>query len=316
MTPSEASLSLTLVCPADREPLVSDRDASSFDCPRCNQSYPVENGVVRFLPGVDDFYEGRFVGASGFVPRDESFLRAWPLWQMRSGWLWAIRAQLPAGSTVVELGCASGVAYFAHRYRMIGLDLSHSSLEMVAGLYDICLQANTTSIPLPDESVDGVISSYFWEHIPPNEKLAALEEYLRILRTGGKLVFLYDVENESPIYRWMKRRDLDLYRDVLIDREGHAGWETPEENRTQFEKAGLRVLEHTGKEKLLISAAMYDKVRQFGGWVRPFAELGYRLSKGPQFYLYNALIRVLDETLCRLLPESWSRVMVSVCEKR
>ena len=79
---------------------------------------------------------------------------------------------------------------------------------------------------------------------------------------------------------------------------------------------GFRILEHRGKEKLLIAPAMYDKLREFGGWMRPFAELGCRFRSGPMFYAYNGVIRVLDETLCRVLPKNWSRVMVSVCEKR
>ena len=66
----------------------------------------------------------------------------------------------------------------------------------------------------------------------------------------------------------LKRRDLDLYREVLIDREGHLGWETPAVNRAQFEAAGLRVLEYRGKDKLLIPPAMFDKVGQWGGALR------------------------------------------------
>ena len=306
-----------LICPEDRERLRPDESAAHYRCPRCESRYPVEKGVVRFLRDTDSFYEGRYLNTIRFIPRRENPFYAWPLWQIASGYIWAARAHVPAGATVVEVGCASGVAYFAHRYRVIGVDLSFASLARIADLYDTCLQADSTrALPLPDQSVDGIFSSFVWEHIAPDLKPKALAEFARVLRPGGKLVFLYDVECESPLFRYMKRRDRDLYREVLIDREGHAGWQTPDENRSLFEENGFRILEHRGKEKLLIAPAMYDKLREFGGWMRPFAELGCRFRSAPGYYAYNGVIRILDETLCRVLPKSWSRVMVSVCQKQ
>jgi SAM-dependent methyltransferase len=215
------------------------------------------------------------------------------------------------------MGCASGVAYFAQRYRVTGLDLSFSSLARVADLYETCIQADATlGLPLPDASVDAIFSSYVWEHIPPDRKPAALTECARVLRPGGKLVFLFDVESQSPLYRWFRRSDPERYRRVLIDEEGHFGWETPESNRQAFRRAGFRVLEFRGKDKLLVAPAIYDKFGQWPGGVGRFAALGASLGSGRKFHLYNALLRILDETLGRLLPASWSRVIVAVCEKR
>ena len=306
-----------LICPEDGAPLRPGDGAAHYRCSRCEARYPVENGVVRFLSDTDSFYEGRYLNTIRFIPRHESALYAWPLWQIDSGYIWAARAHVPAGGTVVEVGCASGIAYFAHRYRVIGVDLSFASLARIAGLYDTCLQADSTrALPLPDGSIDGVFSSFVWEHISPDLKPRALEQFARVLRPGGKLVFLYDVESDGPLFRYMKRRDRDLYREVLIDREGHAGWQTPDENRALFEGHGFKVLEHRGKEKLLIAPAMYDKLREFGGWMRPLAELGCRFRSAPGYYVYNGFIRILDETLCRVLPDRWSRVMVTVCEKQ
>lgn len=305
----------TLVCPVERAPLAPAGD-SAYRCRACGRSYPVEQGVVRFLEDRDAFYEGRYLNTIRFVPRSERAYTAWPLWLIKHGYVWAARKHVPAGATVLEMGCGSGVAYFAHRFRMIGLDLSFASLARVAPLYDACLQADTTAgIPLPDASLDAVLSSFVWEHIPPERKPAVLAECARVLRPGGKLVFLYDVESQNPLYRRMRRLDPALYREILIDREGHLGWQTPAENREIFERCGFRLLENGGHEKLLIEAAMYDKVRHWGGWLKALAELGYRFKPAPQLYFYNGLVRVLDATLGRLLPTSWSRVLVSVCER-
>ena len=94
------------------------------------------------------------------------------------------------------------------RYQTIGLDLSAASLARVANLYAACLQVDLTQgIPLPDASIDAVISSFVWEHILPEHKPAVLAELRRVLRPGGKLVFLYDVDGRHPLYRRMRAVD-------------------------------------------------------------------------------------------------------------
>lgn len=309
-------MSFELVCPADGSPLSVERSGSGRSCRSCHQHYPEEAGVVRFLDSTDEFYEGRYLNTVAFVPATESPWRAWPIWLMSSGYPWAVRHHVPAGANVMEMGCASGIAYFAARYRVLGLDLSFSSLAQVSPLYDTCIQADVTQrIPLPDACLDGIFSSYVWEHIPPADKPGALAELCRVLKPGGKLVFLFDVEGNTPIYRVLKRRDPDLYREVLIEREGHLGWESPEANREQFEAAGLRVLEYRGKDKLLIPPPMFDKVGQWGGGLKRLGDVGVWFSRGLRFQLANALLRLLDETAGRLLPLSWSRIVVAVCEK-
>jgi SAM-dependent methyltransferase len=305
-----------LCCPADRAPLEGNPDATAYRCSRCGRSYPVERGVVRFLAEIDPFYEGRFVGGVRYLPRSERAPWSWPLWLMCSGYVWAIRRHVPAGSTVLELGCASGIAYLSQRYRTIGMDLSAASLARLEGVYAASLQADVTEgVPLPDASIDAVISSFVWEHIRPEDKPRVLAELSRVLRPGGKLVFLYDVESRHPLYRRMQRVDPALFREVLIDREGHLGWETPAANRAAFAAAGLRVLEQRGREKLLIGPAMYDKVAQWPGALRRLARVGILFRFGVPFHVYNAATRLLDETLGRALPEGWARVMVSVCER-
>jgi hypothetical protein len=58
----------------------------------------------------------------------------WPLWLINSGYPWMVRHFVPPGATVVELGCAGGVRYFGQRYRMVGCDLSFSSLKKMRAL--------------------------------------------------------------------------------------------------------------------------------------------------------------------------------------
>jgi SAM-dependent methyltransferase len=310
-------MTLTLDCPSDRSSLDLEDGGAAYVCARCQRRFRTDAGVVRFLGGADDFYEGCYLYTIRCVPRSERIWAAWPLWLMNSGYVWAVRKHLREGRTIIEMGCASGVSYFAKRYRLVGLDLSYSSLRQVSSLYSSCLQADATQpLPIPDGTVDGIISSFFWEHIPPDLKPAVLAQCHRALAPGGKLVFLYDIDSANPLYRLRRRRDPALFREILIDRKGHLSWQSAEANRALFEANGFRMIENLGREKTpLINPAMYDKVLQWPGWTRPLARLGLRLSRAPWFHSYNGGVRVLDATLRRLLPLAWSRVVISVCEK-
>src|SRR5512141_2710308 len=103
-------LSFTLlICPADQSGLI--QTAEEWNCPECGRSYPVRRGVVKFLDTQDSFYEAAYLNQVHFLPASESWYRVWPVWLINNGYLWRVRNNVPAGATVLELGCAGGVAY-------------------------------------------------------------------------------------------------------------------------------------------------------------------------------------------------------------
>ncbi|HRI63800.1 MAG TPA: methyltransferase domain-containing protein [Polyangium sp.] len=309
------SMTISLICPACRAEL----DESKTDrctCIGCGRVYPIEDRVLRLLERTDEFYEGAYQNHLKFVPLSENLIHAWPLWLMHNGYLWAVRQYVPEGSVVVELGCAGGVAYFGKRYEMIGCDVSFSSLQHLPG-YKRGLQADASGcIPLQDGSVDAVVSSYFWEHIPPNVKPAILRECQRILKPGGKIVFLYDVETENPFIDKYKKRDRRLYDKLFIEGDGHFGYERPRDNLETFESLGFRIVDHSGKEKTFVqSPAVFTKLAQFGGMSGQVFQRARGLGHKPWFYAYTALVRIVDEMVCPFLDESWARIDMVVAEK-
>ncbi len=312
-------MTVQLACPRDRGALALAADGSAQACATCGASFPVERGVVRFLDRTDEFYEAHYADwtPTRSVPRSERWIHAWPLWLISSGYLWAVRKHVPAGRSVVEVGCGSGVVYFGERYRMIGIDLAHSSLVKVSDFYDTCLQVDVgQGVPLPDASVDAVVNSFVWEHLPPETKPGVLKEWHRLLRPGGKLVLLYDVETDNPLIRKLKDRDPAKYHQLYIENEHHLGYQPPEENRALFEENGFRVLEHRGKEKTWIQSPWeYEKIGQWPGWPRRISSLGLRFTRPPWLYAYTALVRCIDEFVGPMLPLSWSRTVLSVCER-
>lgn len=308
-------MAVSLICPSCRGSL-DELQSDQMACSKCARQYPVEDGVVRLLERTDDFYEGVYLNQVNYVPKSENIWHAWPLWLIHNGYPWTVRHYVPAGSSVVELGCAGGVRYFGQRYSMIGCDVSFSSLKQLPG-YTRRIQSDASlCIPLPDASVDAVVSAYFWEHIPPHIKPAILQECRRILKPGGKIIFLYDVETDNPLIDQYKKRDRRLYDKLFIDGDGHLGYERPRDNIDAFVAAGFRVIDHRGKEKTFVqSTSVYTKLAEFGGASNRVFHMAQKLGHTPWFYPYTALVRMVDEVVCPVLDDSWARIDMVVCEK-
>ncbi len=102
------------------------------------------------------------------------------------------------GEVVVDLGCGAGMDVFlAARNvgvsgRVIGIDMTTEMLERArAGQQNLGLsnvefhQATIDRLPLPDNSVDCVISNCVINLVP--DKLAVFREILRVLKPGGRV---------------------------------------------------------------------------------------------------------------------------------
>jgi ubiquinone/menaquinone biosynthesis C-methylase UbiE len=304
----------SIICPNDHTLL--EEKSAELVCSLCNRTYPILDAVICTIEKSDTFYEGAYENQVRFLPRSERWWHTWPLWLINGGFLWTVRRHVPPGKRVVELGCAGGVSYFGQRYRMIGCDLSLSSLKRVEG-YERKLQSDASRcIPVPDECVDAIVSSYFWEHIPPIAKEEILRECMRVLRPGGKLIFLYDVETSNPLIKKFRRLNEALYARLFISDDGHFGYEKPSENLRHFKQAGFSVIEHRGLEKTpLQSPSAYSKLAKFNTAADVLFGNLSRLGGQPYFYFYTFLTRFFDAFVCPLLPAKWSRMDMVVCEK-
>jgi SAM-dependent methyltransferase len=120
-------------------------------------------------------------------------------------------AQIDAGETLLDLGCGAGIDTIlaAHRTGPTGRVLALDFLpEMLArtkaaaaeiGLTNVeVLEGDIEAIPLPDASVDHIISNGVVNLAP--RKARVLAECARVLRPGGKLTLadLTVAEEELP----------------------------------------------------------------------------------------------------------------------
>jgi SAM-dependent methyltransferase len=103
-----------------------------------------------------------------------------------------------AGLDVVDLGCGTGYfsAWLAKRgARPVGVDVTPAQLETArrcmeeTGIEFPLVEASAEEVPLPDESFDLALS----EHGASNwcDPYRWIPEAARLLRTGGRLVFLH-----------------------------------------------------------------------------------------------------------------------------
>ena len=112
-----------------------------------------------------------------------------------------------------------------------------------------------------------------------------------------------------------KRRNRSAYDRLFLAGDGHLGYQTPNENMELFRGAGFRIVEHRGLEKTwACSPSVYAKLATFGGLAEPLFRLAAQLGRSPWLYPYVVLLRLLDVTIVRWLPERWSRVDLVVCE--
>jgi SAM-dependent methyltransferase len=117
---------------------------------------------------------------------------------------------VPEDSVVLDLG--PGFCEFLnniHARERIGVDLSDEAARHAATGVQIRHGVATDLSFLPDGSVDVVFASNFFEHLRSKEQvLGVLQESLRVLRPGGRLLVL------QPNLRYVRERYWDFFDHV------------------------------------------------------------------------------------------------------
>lgn len=281
-----------------------------------HEDFTSEDGVIVMLENQNENYEGVYLGKVKYVPRKDGFPFTFPLWMMFNGFVWEVRRHFGKGAVLCELGCASGINYFGTRYTMIGLDFSLKSLQGIEN-YAYKIQANALKLPFRDQSLDGIINAYFWEHIDPKEKPEMLQEFKRVLKPGGKVIMLYDVETKNGLLQPLKKKQLAIYNKLFLEGDFHVGYETLEQNAEKFRQASFRILKHFGMERSIFqSTSVYIKLSKLPGLYGAYAKMMKGINSSRLTEYFNILfVRITDLTWGGILNKMKSRIAISVLEK-
>jgi ubiquinone/menaquinone biosynthesis C-methylase UbiE len=119
----------------------------------------------------------------------------------------------PASGRVLEIGVGSGLNfpfYGKQVETVIGIDPSPRLLAIArrradaAGVHAGFLLGSATAIPLADATIDTVVMTWTLCSVP--DPLVALRETRRILKPGGRLLFVeHGLSPEPGIERWQLR---------------------------------------------------------------------------------------------------------------
>ena len=111
-------------------------------------------------------------------------------------------APLRAGETVVDIGCGTGTLTIAARRhvgasgRVVGID---ASPEMIARAARKAARAGDAvefrvaaveALPMPSASVDVVLSTLMFHHLPRPAREACVREIRRVLKPGGRVLIV------------------------------------------------------------------------------------------------------------------------------
>ena len=143
--------------------------------------------------------------------------------------------RIPAGASVLELGCGAGVpmtAALSDRREVVGVDISATQVALARRNVPSAtfVQSDMTALSFPDARFDAVVAFYSLTHVPRDEQRELFQRIRRWLRPGGMLVVTMGVEDEpGEIERgWL---GVDMYFSHF----------TAKKNRRIVEEAGFLV---------------------------------------------------------------------------
>jgi SAM-dependent methyltransferase len=113
---------------------------------------------------------------------------------------------VPADGAVVDVG--AGYCSFINNVqarRRVAVDLNPGTAEYAAAPVEFVRASASDLSPLADATFDTVFASNLLEHLSREDIAQAVEEFLRILRPGGRLILI------QPNYRLCSERYFDDY---------------------------------------------------------------------------------------------------------
>ena len=183
-------------------------------------------------------------------------------------------------SSVIEVGCETGITSFliSDKWKRTLLDLNPGAIALAAKAA-LLLHKEATfvvgdmfAMSFSDESFDLVFNAGVIEHFDKDDRVAALREYSRILKPGGRIIIGYPNHYCPPyrcaylllkmIGRWRFPSEYKIYD---LKEEIDACGLVLEQRRTMSKKTIFQWLDFAIPVKTMF--AMLDKIRNYEGYL-------------------------------------------------
>ncbi len=178
---------------------------------------------------------------------------------------------IPAGSTVLDVGCGLGDVlddlHNRFKYQLSGIDYAESNVSFakkrLAGKAEI-QQANIYNLPFKEASVDVAICLEVLEHIEDDNR--AFKEISRVLRPGGCLIVAVPYTFYWPSYQRLLGHFRHYTRTSLVAKALASGFTGVRQSlpnyhnwhQTYTKRYALIRLQHVLFGKLVASKSVYD----------------------------------------------------------
>lgn len=159
---------------------------------------------------------------------------------------------------VIDIGCGNGRNLLNH---FIGIDNSHKFIEMCMNKGYNAILSDMCSIPLTDDSYDGILSIASFHHLSNEERrIKALKEMKRLIKPNNKgkiLLSVWSINQPKKTRRTFKYGDnlVPWNKDGKIYERYYYIFKI-EEIELLFKNVGLNILEHKwdcGNEIFILS---------------------------------------------------------------
>lgn len=257
--------------------------------------------------------EGRVVSRDGVVA---GLLRRVLLF----GYYHWIEQHIPSGARVLDFGCGGGTAWLAKRYQVTGLEACDDSVRACARLYQEAFCGDICRTAFAAESFDGVVSKFVLEHLPAEAAAEAFAEILRVLKPGGSLICLCDLECDHPQLAWVRRHYPETYHRLYVLDPGHVGLRRADEWNALLQSAGFEIMawRETSRFPLLDHhpVGQLAKAPELPFPARWLGAIGLRAaSVTPLVRLWTLATSLLEASVGRCLPRRWAYRLVFAARK-
>ena len=127
-------------------------------------------------------------------------------------------SMVKSAAYVLDAGCGTGrVARFLvdSGFQVTGIDISPKMLDLAKhrvpeATFEI---GDMTTLQYEDDSFDGVVSTYAVFHVPRMKHFALFQDFRRILKTGGVLLFSIGnhPEGSDSVWEWDEFQSVLMY---------------------------------------------------------------------------------------------------------